>query len=328
MPNIIGIFRIQLKNLIYNNYYKNKWKTFLLHSLLEVQLLLWLFLPLTVPHNTQTSLPPHSLKLKLNSSTSLLNTKDHTALRRNTNSDLAYSLRNSRKSWVTTQKRPVSSRSSTSSQTTPMLNSPEWREVNTTHQSSMVLNQLNSTIPKLSQTVLTGETQVLLPELRTKAHADHAGHSPPLVLLKVSTRSRLDHWSHSQSNNSLIAQPPTWVAMVDGHTKPWLTLPTHTPLKPKVITLTRERTVLALTVQQKAKLVSLDQATRPSLLTVLQLWPPLSANSQSQSSSKLINQSSNHTEVELSRRTVDVEPLLTTPSSWSDTETTELNTGS
>lgn len=232
------------------------------------------------------------------------------------------------KSWTTTQRRPVSSRSSTSSQTTLMLNSPEWREENTTHQSSMVLIPSNSTTLKLSQMVLTGETQVLLPVLRTKAHADHAGLSPPLVLLKVSTRSRPDHWSHSQSNNSLIALPPTWAAMVDGHTKPCLTLPALTLLRPKLITLTREETALAHTVHQRVKLVSPDQATSPSLLTVLQHWPQLLANSQYQSSSKLTNQSSNHTEVVLSKRTVDVELLLTTPSSWSDTETTELNIGS
>jgi len=197
-----------------------------------------------------------------------------------------------------------------------MLNSPRWREVCMTHQSLMVLILLNSTILSQFPMVLTGETQALLPQLRIKAHADHAGHSPPLELLKVFTRSRPDLWTHFQNNNSLIAQLLTWVAMVDGHTKPWpmLPMPTHSNLK--VTMLTRERTVLALTVHQRVRLPSLDQVTRPSLLTVPPLWPQLLVHSQSQSSLKLTNQSSNHMEVVLLRRTVDVVPLLTTLSSW------------
>lgn len=251
------------------------------------------------------------------------------APRRNTSSDSASSPRDSKKSWPTTPRRPVSSRSSTSSPTTLMPNSPRWRVVNTTLQSSLTVMSSNSMLMTLlCPMVLTGETQEPSPVLRTKAHAVHAGHSVPLVPLKVSTRSRPDHWSHSQNNNSLIAPPPTWAAMVDGHTKPCNTLLTHTPSNLSQTTHTRERTVLALIHHPRARLPSPDQATRQSPPTVPQLWPPLLANSQSQSSSKLTNPSSNHMVAVLSRRTVAVEPLLTTLSSWSDTETMEPNTGS
>jgi len=70
-----------------------------------------------------------------------------------------------------------------------------------------------STPPTLP-TMSTGETMEPSPELRTRDNADHAGHSPPLVPLKVLTSSLQETSSPSQSNNLLTAPPPTVAAMV------------------------------------------------------------------------------------------------------------------
>jgi len=72
------------------------------------------------------------------------------------------------------------------------------------------------TIPLQSQNPLTGELRVQLTMLRTKVNVVHAGPSQLLVLLKVDTKSRLAHSSHSQSNNSLTVQrTETQVVMVE-----------------------------------------------------------------------------------------------------------------
>jgi len=63
---------------------------------------------------------------------------------------------------------------------------------------------------------LIGEHKVLSLELRTKDSADHAGLSQLLVLSKVTTKSKLDNLYPSQSNNLLIAQLLTMVAVADG----------------------------------------------------------------------------------------------------------------
>jgi len=79
----------------------------------------------------------------------------------------------------------------------------------------MISQNMSITIPLLSQLLLTGELRVQLTQLRTNVNVDHAGPSQLLVLLKVETKLRLVHSSHSQNNNSLIAQLKTEVVMVE-----------------------------------------------------------------------------------------------------------------
>jgi len=75
------------------------------------------------------------------------------------------------------------------------------------------------------------------PLLRTKDNADHAGPSPPLVLLKVPTSSPLEILFPSPSNNSSPAPLKTVDAMVDSWTTLSLTPdPTHWSLNPNTHT--------------------------------------------------------------------------------------------
>lgn len=61
----------------------------------------------------------------------------------------------------------------------------------------------------------TGEIKEPSMRSRTKANADHAGLSQPLVLLKVPTRSSTVDSIHSQNNNLLIVIPTVMDAKVD-----------------------------------------------------------------------------------------------------------------
>merc|ERR1712079_297565 len=64
----------------------------------------------------------------------------------------------------------------------------------------------------------TGSPLEVSPESRTRDSADHAGPSPPLVLLRVPTSSRVEPSSPSLSNSSSIA---TILALMDATVAPW-----------------------------------------------------------------------------------------------------------
>ena len=102
---------------------------------------------------------------------------------------------------------------STTSLTTPKLNGkkcwdtdPSWKNHPTLEFFQLKAFQLQSTGPPKEPSL----------QLKTKDNVDHAGLSPPLVQLKELNSLPLEHLSHSQNNNSLIAQHPSeiWVAMV------------------------------------------------------------------------------------------------------------------
>jgi len=168
---------------------------------------------------------------------------------------------------------------------------------------------------------------MLLPQLRTKVNVDHAGHSPPLVPLKVLAPSRLVILSHSQNNNSLIAQAHsvTMVVMVVLWTMPSNTS-NKTSSNPKATIPTLLKTVHATTNNQKV-LLELPHTMMSQPTTQLNLWLLL-LKVPFQLLLKLINQSSNHTTV-VSFLIPHAEPALTTVSSLLDTvQTVETTTGS
>jgi len=72
---------------------------------------------------------------------------------------------------------------------------------------------LSTSMP--SQTQLTGLLMVLSPQSRTKAHVDHAGHSPPLDPWREDIKSRTQILFLFPSNNLLTALSlkETWAAM-------------------------------------------------------------------------------------------------------------------
>jgi hypothetical protein len=91
--------------------------------------------------------------------------------------------------------------------------------------------------------------KVLSPVLRTKANADHAGHSVPLVLSKALTSLQPKPSSPSLNNNLLIAQPKTQVAMVVQWILLSLTL-NLPPLRLRMLTHTPVRMAHALLTVQ------------------------------------------------------------------------------
>jgi len=131
---------------------------------------------------------------------------------------------------------------STTSRTT-MKSNQDTRKPSTTSQTSVTTNGNKCKEPELERdqpTTLKSSQSAESkrpsigdqrpPVLRTKDHADHAGPSPPLDLLKPDTTLPLDHSSHSPNNNWLIAHQHTETldAMEDGWTKPSHTSrPTH-----------------------------------------------------------------------------------------------------
>ena len=148
---------------------------------------------------------------------------------------------------------------------------------------------------------------MLSPQSRTKVNADHAGHSLPLVPLKVSTRSLQVTSSPSQNNNWLTAQLPAMVAMVVS----WYMLSnmlnktplkenptTHTLLKPKAANTTDQRVLSKLNKSSKF------------LKTTMLNSRLLSTRDPYQSLLKLIKLSSNTITVVLSAQ--DAAPKLTT----------------
>jgi len=184
-----------------------------------VQLLLLLFSTTTVPHQLKASWPLPSPMLREPSSTSLLNMEELMAPKRNTTSDLSSSLRPGKTS-ISTIARTTSPtlRESIYSVTSLLKNLQRWRVLSL----PPTLDQFSHSMrTKLYQTTLTGETEELLLQSRTKAHADHAGLSQLLELLRVSTRLELDLSCLYLNSNLLTVQLSTTVVVVDGHRKPW-----------------------------------------------------------------------------------------------------------
>lgn len=202
---------------------------------------------------------------------------------------------------------------------------PTWVTTNTRNSSvtSQISDKPRSTPHTLSTRLIlphhpsTGDQLVLLPQLRTKDHAVHAGPSPPLVLLKELTLLPLDHWSHSQSNNSLIAQRRTEISVV--MVVLWTTLSPilkRTRLNSNQPTHTR-----ALVAPASTKKLMVNSTSSPSpmlLLTTSTNSSPLLPNSQFQLPLKPTKLLSNSTPVESSTQR-NAEPTSTTVSSSSDT---------
>merc|ERR1711990_1017804 len=165
----------------------------------------------------------------------------------------------------------------------------------------------------------TGEARTLLPQLRTKLNAVHAGLSPPPVPSKVLMPSRLDPSNPSLSNNSSLAPSKTLDAMVDSWTmlSCTLLLETHSSSSQAIHTLpeleelppanTANPEVLVPFPDTEMSLSDPNPNSRPPLL-----------NNQSLLPSKPIKWPSKPTPPVSSH--LDAEPDLTTVSSLSDTE--------
>jgi hypothetical protein len=175
-----------------------------------------------------------------------------------------------------------------------------------------------------SQLVSTGLPLVLLPPLRTKVNAVHAGLSPQLVPSKVPGKSKRVNYSLSPNPNSLIASRPASVAAVE--TKPSLstTGPT-TSLNQRLLTHTFQFKTLVLTTLLLPTKTLLLLVTSQSLLTQFQLFKlPLPSN-QSLSQLRLTPLFSNPT-LQVSLTALNAVPLLTTPSSQLVTEPRTVRT--
>merc|ERR1712228_431904 len=118
------------------------------------------------------------------------------------------------------------SRESTPTQRTPSLLATtscppgaQWREPDFSDTRNGPPKRMPSlrTTPQLPPPS-TGSTPVPSPQSRTRDSADHAGPSPPLVLLKVPTSSRVVPSTPSPSSSSLIA---TTLAPLDATVDPW-----------------------------------------------------------------------------------------------------------
>merc|ERR1712183_1139253 len=156
----------------------------------------------------------------------------------------------------------------------------------------------------------TGSPLVPSPPSRTKVHADHAGLSPPLVLWRAATRSRLETLSPFLSKNlSIVTTTDPWAALE----VPWK-VPSNgsspTKLNWSLLTNTLARTEPAWNPHTKDS--STPPATKLSQPTPpLPSWPP--------SLSKLTRWSSRCTRL-VFLTAPSAEPTSTTVSSPSDTE--------
>merc|ERR1719296_331572 len=187
--------------------------------------------PLPTWHSSDTSLnstssttPPRNSSSDSRSSRRLTSRSRPTTLREtpgllDTTSSLTGTLTSTRSSLVTSQSSALPS-----TRTSPQLPSPQP-----------------------TPTPSTGSPLVPLPQSRTRAHADHAGHSPPLVLLRVLTSSPAATSSPTLRCNSSTAttdSPRTLVATVDSWTRPSPT-PRPTPSPPRRPTHTSPNTAPA-----------------------------------------------------------------------------------
>merc|ERR1712032_255 len=112
------------------------------------------------------------------------------------------------------------------------------RDFSDTRASRPTTRKLRFSIPPTLLTPWTGDPEVLLPQLRTRDSAAHAGLSPPLVPLKDLFSSPPVLSNPSPSNSSLTALSRTTVATVvlwtmlsstSSPTHSCLRMPTHTP---------------------------------------------------------------------------------------------------
>merc|ERR1712242_36582 len=142
-------------------------------------------------------------------------------------------LRNSTPERLSSSPLTLRLRESTPSQVTPSPldtttcpTGPQWRESNSSDTENGPPKRMPSlrTTPQM-QPPSTGLMPVLSPLSRTRDSADHAGPSPPLVLLKVLTKSRTVPSDPSPSSSSLIA---TTSAPLDATVDPWLVPSTGT----------------------------------------------------------------------------------------------------
>ena len=149
------------------------------------------------------SLLRDSLKLITNSLLSLLNTENHTEPKLSSNSDLLNSLKLLKK-LLPTQRTHHLKLESTNSLTTPKANGRDyWDTEPKTKRDSLEPQKFLT--PKISLTLSTGELKEPSLQLKTKDNVDHAGLSPPLVLLKELNSLPLVNLLHYLNNNSLIA---------------------------------------------------------------------------------------------------------------------------
>jgi len=153
--------------------------------------------------------------------------------------------------------------------------------------------------------------------LKTKVHADLAGHSLPLVPSKEHGRLRAETWSPSQNNNLLTAHSAshteTWPAMEDLWTQPSTTpLTLDSTLKLTIHTLPPTR--LEMPATSLDHMLPSQFHTPVLLLQALQLWKLLSRSSPFLLLLKPINLPSNSTSLESSRRPNAVLLLITVSS--------------
>jgi hypothetical protein len=184
------------------------------------------------------SLLRDSLKLITNSLLSLPNTENHTEPKLSSNSDLLNSLKLLKKLLPTPRTHHLKLES-INSLTTPKANGRDYWDTEPKTKRDLLKPQKFLT-PKISLTVSTGELKEPSLQLKTKDNVDHAGLSPPLVLLKELNSLPLVNLLHYLNNNSLIAQHPseTKAAMEVLWTKLSNTLKqTHLNLNPTMHTL-------------------------------------------------------------------------------------------
>jgi len=181
---------------------------------LELLLLLHSLL-LTTKHHKELnfSLLKDSLKLITNSLLSLLNTENHMEQKLSSNSELP-NLPKLLKKLHLTLRTLHHKLESTNSLITLNMNGREcWDTEPKTKRD--LLEPQNILKLKISLIPSTGELREPSLQLKTKDNVVHAGHSPPLELLKELNSLKLENSLHTLNNNSLIAHQhsETTVAM-------------------------------------------------------------------------------------------------------------------
>jgi hypothetical protein len=261
------------------------------------------------------SLLRDSLKLITNSLLSLPNTENHTEQKLSSNSDLLNSLKLLKKLLPTPRTHHLKLES-TNSLTTPKANGRDYWDTEPKTKRDLLKPQKFLT-PKISLTLSTGELKEPSLQLKTKDNVDHAGLSPPLVLLKELNSLPLVNLLHYLNNNSLIAHHPSetkvamevlWTVLSNTlsktHSKLKLLIHTQLLMEPANTLPQRElvKSNHSLMLPQTMLLNSRLPLTSPQLLLPL----------------KPINTPSKHTPVESLLK--DAEPTSTTESSPSDME--------
>ena len=255
------------------------------------------------------------LKLIINSLLSLPNTENLTEPKLSSNSDLLNSLKLSKKLLPTLRIHHLKLES-INSLTIPKVNGRDYWDTEPKTKRDL-LKPPKFLILENSLILSTGELKEPSLQLKTKDNVDHAGLSPPLVLLKEQNSLPLENLLHTLNNNSLIAHHPSEmkVAMEDLWTRLSNTL-SKTHSKPNQTIHTLLLMEPANTSPQRELVKLLDSKMLHQ--TVLLNSRLLSTFHQFQLPLKLINIPSKHTPVEL--LLLDVEPTSITESSPSDME--------